>query len=250
MDSFDPLNGWPITVITTPSIEVLSPKNDVYGLLYYYLFDHLANFHKRLTSSENNAVHFTLLSCDAKNISNVPGVVTHSFDLIDVSNITDLGYLGVETTLFTIAKPLLKPDGQLITLFMNYIVDLQLQNSSGWEAEQTKTMLKRVTNFLSPGEMMEHFGPLNMLPYRFMNFMDTLKEHDKAWTGYLRTLELEMTAKHMGMKTVKMEKPYRFDVELNKSLRSRFKEIKAILMDRGLSGISGHEVYVVWAKDQ
>lgn len=249
MDSFDPLNGWPITVITTPSIDVPSPKNDAYGLLYYYLFDHLANFHKRLTSSENKAVHFTLLSCDAKNISNIPGIVAHSFDLVDVSNITDRGYLGVETTLITIARPLLKPDGQLITLFMNYIADLQLQNGSGWESEQAQTMLKRASDCLSLDGMMEHFGPMNMLPYRFMNFMDNLKEHDKAWTEYLQTLELEKTAKHMGMKVVKMEKPYRFDVELNKSLRSRFKAIKEILMDRGASGISGHEVYVVWAKD-
>lgn len=77
MDSADPLNGW-----SWPDVKSArgAGSNDVYGKLYFHVFDIVSSVYKRLRSLK---VKFQVHSVDAKDLpTHVTGV---QFDRIEVS---------------------------------------------------------------------------------------------------------------------------------------------------------------------
>ncbi|OCL12153.1 hypothetical protein AOQ84DRAFT_420874 [Glonium stellatum] len=121
-DNSDPLSGWNID-----EVNQCAPlaKKDIYGSLFFYLRDLLLKFCGRIQSAK---VHLQLFQVDAVELPNilkesVKGNI--SFDRIEVSNITDRGYLGPQLTL-SVFGPLLKPKSQnpkatLLALFLNAV---------------------------------------------------------------------------------------------------------------------------------
>ncbi|KAF9773218.1 hypothetical protein IL306_009010 [Fusarium sp. DS 682] len=117
-DSANPLNGW-----SAKEVE-MAPNgpatSDIYGKLFNFLRSMLKRFIARVSNME---AAFQLLHVDA---AHLPGhVQNRSFDRIEVSNISDDGYLGIRRTVALMA-PLLRsptenPHATLITLFMDGI---------------------------------------------------------------------------------------------------------------------------------
>ncbi|KAI0904588.1 hypothetical protein F4823DRAFT_628512 [Ustulina deusta] len=123
MDSADPTSAWSMKSFL--EFDIGPAKNDVYGKLYHYLKHLFANFHRRLRSSP---VAFTLLHVDAQRLP--MSLTEKGFDRIDVGNISDEGYLGINMTLKTFA-PLLQPvsinpHATLITLFLNAVPEIRI----------------------------------------------------------------------------------------------------------------------------
>ncbi|KAI1097627.1 hypothetical protein F4804DRAFT_159157 [Jackrogersella minutella] len=121
MEDSDPTTEWPLK--TVQEFDVGPAKNDTYGKLYHYLVRLFSDFHRRLRSL---TVHFQVLHTDARVLPN--HVSKRQFDRIDVNNITDKCYLGIDTTL-EIFGPLLKPSNinphaTLITLFVNAVAEM------------------------------------------------------------------------------------------------------------------------------
>ncbi|KAI0146914.1 hypothetical protein GGR57DRAFT_494186 [Xylariaceae sp. FL1272] len=123
MDSADPLDGWSIkTVLATKAGPA---KNDAYGQLYYYLKRVFTRFHSRLRS---NAISCELYHVNAQTLDKT--LAGRHFDRIEVSNICDTHYLGIETTLETFGPLLHNPSvnshATLVTLFMNAVQEVKM----------------------------------------------------------------------------------------------------------------------------
>ncbi|TGZ81524.1 hypothetical protein EX30DRAFT_363868 [Ascodesmis nigricans] len=252
MDNANPLNSCPIKEIYTPSHSVPAPKYDTYGLLYFYVFRNLTDFHHRLVDTNKPSHHFSITCCSAQTIaSSVPGITHHSFDLIEVSNITDNGYLGVPTTLRSIAVPLLKPTGRLISLFMNYFAELEHYLGPNIVNVWKKKEMELLMSILGKAGVQKYLfspvtGLLNMA--QIMSALPVFEDPDLKWDLYSDMLGLEEKAEKEGMRMLKVEKPHRFNVVGNRELESNPEKVMKIVKDAALSGTMGTETYVVWGR--
>ncbi|KAI3337490.1 hypothetical protein HD806DRAFT_543118 [Xylariaceae sp. AK1471] len=121
MDNADPPAGWPVKSFL--GFDIGPAKNDVYGKLYHYLKHLFADFHGRLRSLP---VAFDLLHVDARFLPK--SLAERRFDRIDVGNICDMAYLGIDETLKTfgalLQPPSVNPHATLITLFLNAVTEM------------------------------------------------------------------------------------------------------------------------------
>ncbi|KAI3326332.1 hypothetical protein HD806DRAFT_552587 [Xylariaceae sp. AK1471] len=96
----DPIEGWPIDEVLK---NELSPKNDIYGKLFYYVRDMLEKFIIRLKSLK---IDIEVHCCEAEKLATrLTGL---QFDRIHTSNLADGCYMGTESMLKSLSQ-LLKP---------------------------------------------------------------------------------------------------------------------------------------------
>ncbi|RYC56871.1 hypothetical protein CHU98_g9335 [Xylaria longipes] len=118
MDSADPTDGWSIKAFL--ATKAGPAKKDAYGQLHHYLKRLFANFHHYLHSKP---VSFELQHVNAQVLDKT--LAGREFDRIEVSNICDSNYLGIDTTLKTfgplLRSPSANPHATLITAFMNAV---------------------------------------------------------------------------------------------------------------------------------
>ncbi|KAH8698962.1 hypothetical protein BGW36DRAFT_396585 [Talaromyces proteolyticus] len=117
-DNADPLHGWSFEeVLNTTSGAATA---DIYGKLYFHIRELLHSFFHRISSSK---ISFQLLNLEASSLPD--HLDSDSFSRIDVSNISDRGWLGIHRTLHLMVPllqtPLQNPHATLITLFMNAV---------------------------------------------------------------------------------------------------------------------------------
>ncbi|KAF8541091.1 hypothetical protein BDD12DRAFT_733234 [Trichophaea hybrida] len=246
-DSAEPLNCWGIRAVLANGT---APKNDLYGLLYFYLLPQLEKFATRLRTED---LHFTLLSVDARKIahaiqscSSKHGVT--SFDRIDVSNLSDRGYIGIPDILRLIS-PLLKtqrvnPHAVLITLFLNYHAEIEQTRPREYKESMTKNV-DEATKYLPRKLPRSHGDPFLLKVVEVQGF---LKDSGKLWELYQRDNMFEMAAELSGMKQRKVGKiiatnPYRLRKEDRKE-----KVLEQIDLMQ-ISGLNGAERYVEWVRN-
>lgn len=117
-DNADPLNGWSLKEVL--NTESGAATADTYGKLFFHLRDLLRSFLDRISCSR---ISFQIFHLDA---SSLPSHLDRdSFSRVDVSNISDMGWLGIHRTL-DLMIPLLQtpaqnPHATMITLFMNAV---------------------------------------------------------------------------------------------------------------------------------
>jgi hypothetical protein len=135
-DKSDPMNGWPI-------LEVLGShslaREDQYGKLFAYLRTTFSLFLWRLSSHDvhfefhcTNATELSKLlsknSYDRIEVSARPGTSQHRSLTVQVANISDSCYLGVDTTVTKLApllqQPKSNPSATLVTLFLNAVTEV------------------------------------------------------------------------------------------------------------------------------
>ncbi|KAI1394162.1 uncharacterized protein F4822DRAFT_39208 [Hypoxylon trugodes] len=121
-DDAEPLSGWLKSEVL--AVSTGSATNDVYGKLSFLLKDLLIDFHGRL---KNMNVAFQLSNINAEGLSGHLGQSV-TFDRIEVSNISDAGYLGMAKVIGFIG-PLLKPRNEnphatLVALFLNAVDEI------------------------------------------------------------------------------------------------------------------------------
>ena len=114
----NPLYGWPMKkVLSTNKYDV--PENDLYGRLYFYIADRINTL---ISLMKTNRLKFHIYQQDAIDLLKQFKNKNMQFDRIDVSNISDENYVGLDACL-KLSKPLLKvtnPCSKLITTFMNW----------------------------------------------------------------------------------------------------------------------------------
>ncbi|KAK2592152.1 hypothetical protein QQS21_010160 [Conoideocrella luteorostrata] len=120
MDYANPLDGWAAQDVDQASGAA---EKDVYGKLFYYLLDLIAKVHRRL----NNAnISFRVFNDDAAVLAE--HLCDERFDRIEVSNVSDIGYLGPRPCVDILGSLLKAPKcnqhATLITLFMSAVCDM------------------------------------------------------------------------------------------------------------------------------
>ncbi|KAJ2921018.1 hypothetical protein H1R20_g16078, partial [Candolleomyces eurysporus] len=126
-DSSDPLEGWDISAVIAAGKAHGARPEDIYGCLYFYLTEQLRTFAKRLREL---SISFKLYSTEACGLAcaiksgrltelDLPPIVR--FDRIEVSNILDAQYVGMNAVLITWG-PLLSdnPFATIVGYFMNW----------------------------------------------------------------------------------------------------------------------------------
>ncbi|KAL6308530.1 hypothetical protein BKA93DRAFT_762976 [Sparassis latifolia] len=128
-DYADPLESWDTDVVMQEGKAHGAQQEDIYGCLYFFLSDQLRLFVRRLRQFR---VSFLTFNVDASALAEgilegklSPAGIPASmcFDRIDVSNIMDANYVGIQTVLTKWSTLLKKGDSAaIIGYFMNWAV--------------------------------------------------------------------------------------------------------------------------------
>jgi hypothetical protein len=245
-----PLAGWPVDTVLNNS-KSPAPQNDIYGHLYYYVYEVLRKFSEHLTS----VMSFTLTNTDARKLPELLttiGTCPLKFDFIDVSNITDLNNMGLEV-LKSIGRPLLKPSGMLNGLFMSYprFRDaLSPPNHSQARREDGDSNYRAASyggalwRLRTSGKILIP-RPYHSIQYRFSRLSMDLQEWGLIWESYSRLIKLNEITAENGFEIKRCVRPW---VLRKANLMSETDMVKAGLKleELVLGEIRGLEVYVQW----
>ncbi|KAI1761376.1 hypothetical protein GGR53DRAFT_469374 [Hypoxylon sp. FL1150] len=143
-DDADPLYGWKMSEIYGSSSGAAT--NDIYGKLVVLLRDTLKHFHRRLNAAD---ISFHLTNVNAEDLYNY--VQPATFDRIEVSNISDAGYLGMPQTIAFIGRMLKEPEDNphatLVALFLNAVDELYDDNE---KLKALQSEMKQVWSYMTP----------------------------------------------------------------------------------------------------
>jgi hypothetical protein len=147
-------------------------SEDVYGCLYFYLSDQLRKFAKRIRRY-NISFHITSIDAralargikdDILSVNGIPASVR--FDRIEVSNILDANYVGIEGVLSGWA-PLLKNshNAAIVGYFMNWTI---MQEDGHALSAGRKVMEKLFDRLMKEGRVSEmcHIFSIKHRPFR------------------------------------------------------------------------------------
>ncbi|KAJ5272980.1 hypothetical protein N7478_008105 [Penicillium angulare] len=241
-DSADPLHGWSLEdVVNTSSGPA---EADLYGKLFYYVREALQTFLLQLSSMNAS---LNLFQMDASLLPE--HLEKDSFSRIEVSNISDSGWLGIHGTLGLIMpllqSPLKNPHATLITLFMNAIeesmTDQDRLRKASWDSPATKTLMK----YLPPTRRLSSRYDPDIIKFNFCRELVT--NYDDIFNQYLRKLKVFEFASlfnvEMKKKQTIMDKsPYRLKLRPGQpGAQDEFERQLA-------SGLTGKERYLEWRR--
>ncbi|KAL5347467.1 hypothetical protein ACLOAV_007779 [Pseudogymnoascus australis] len=210
------------------------------------LNDELRTFLLRLSGLK---VSFRLLQVNA---ADLPGLLeSGSFSRIEVSNISDGGYLGIHRILFSMIPllqgPLVNPNATLITLFMNAVDENmstgdQIANMSPHSPE-TKRLLK----YLPPSNKGMTRNPSSPEIIKFLFARDIVATYDHIFSRCIKDLKFSEAAQYVGAamkeKHTVIEK-WPFKLKLRPGQLGAQEEFDRLLS----GGVSGKERYVEWKR--
>ncbi|PWY93925.1 hypothetical protein BO94DRAFT_313736 [Aspergillus sclerotioniger CBS 115572] len=241
-DDADPLAGWSPKEVSDTSSGPASA--DMYGKLFFHIRGILQSFLSRLS---NLNISITMYQVDARKL---PGHLKGgSFDRIEVSNISDSGWLGIHSTLrFMIPllqSPLDNPHATLITLFINAVPEnlAHREEQQDWDAHisTTKLLLKYLP---FKGAPTSPYDP--QIIKRFVG-RDIVRTYDHIFDRYSEDKKFRETADMLGA-----EMKERHTIVDKWPLRLKLKPGQPGAQDefdRLISGgLTGKERYVEWKR--
>ncbi|KAH9225123.1 hypothetical protein K456DRAFT_1776129 [Colletotrichum gloeosporioides 23] len=168
---------------------------DIYSKLFTSLRTVLQAFLRRLSSSQTS---FKLFHIDA---SALPKFLENStFSRIEVSNISDAGYLGIHRTLDLmiplLQSPLVNPHATLITLFMNAVDENATEMERLTDMKADGLVMKRIYKYLSPSGR-----PLNYYDttiFKVMAAQDCVPTYDQVFDRHAAKLMFSQIARLVG----------------------------------------------------
>ncbi|KAI1287182.1 hypothetical protein F5Y03DRAFT_405643 [Xylaria venustula] len=251
-DSADPLDGWSIkTILATKAGPA---KKDAYGQLYYYLKRVFTNFHSRLRS---NAVSLELYHVNAQTLDKT--LTGRHFDRIEVSNICDTHYLGIETSLETfgplLRSPSLNSHATLVTLFLNAVAEAKMM------IRLMKPMLARIagmhemrfaSDYITHGLRKPSGNPTEIRNFieiqtiKTACALDMVSDMDAYFNGYMETYDFAQAAlsARVAMKTKHTIIPP-WPLRVDGGVRPTQKDREDFMLLLGSAHV-GHERYVEW----
>ncbi|KAL7808180.1 hypothetical protein V8C26DRAFT_304456 [Trichoderma gracile] len=241
-DNSDPLAGWsPKDVEDTPSGPATA---DIYGKLFYHLRALLRSF---VLQCSKLRVSFRLFHLDFSDLET--HLERNYFSRIEVSNISDNGYVGVHRTVAMMAPllqgPLVNRHATLITLFMNAVEETmtmqERQATISPHSQATRRLLKYLpikglpSSSYDPAIIKMSYARSNVGAYDqvFDRFMKKMVFSDME-----EILSMAVKDKH----TVIDKWPYQ--LKLRPGQPGAQEEFDRILA----AGLSGNERYVEWRR--
>lgn len=254
MDSYDPCHAFDILSVIKENhsrpVASRAPPADIDGALYLHIHDFLYTFTRHLKDYAKSTT-FSFIFGNAVDLQSHLPSLTHlpqSFDIIDVSNIIDAcnpnsTYLGIGPTLLKIGKPLLKPDGHLTSLFMNYPPNLDAMTGGPADAKSATT------------DMAKYFGPTLIKDVvgkdirgggiaRMMDMMSYFRDYNSMWNSYSHMMNMYPAMESAGMGLEKIETRWKLDIGERRDRKKVLEDMKLM----ALGGMSGWENLVVFDK--
>ena len=225
------------------------PKEDIYGLMHLHIRHLLETFCQKTALLK---VHMHLYCLNATELPSVlePRLKESAFDRIEVSNIADENYIGLDKSLSKFG-PLLKsptsnPHATLITLFMN--AAHLAEQASGLDINMRRTNMLKVSQFL-PYRLSQQPDPKDPAALRSLAAMDLVRDYDELWDQYKGMIDFPTIVKKTRMKpklknTVIEPWPARL---YKKHGEPGAQEAFDRLME---SGSVGNERYVEWVRSE
>ncbi|KAL4781287.1 hypothetical protein BJX76DRAFT_363731 [Aspergillus varians] len=242
VDNADPLHGWSLE-------EVMNTRNggttaDIYGKLFFYIRGLLRSFFDRLLDSK---ISFRLFHLDAVSLPN--HLDKDCFSRIDVSNISDMGWVGIYHTLHLMI-PLLQtraqnPYATLITLFMNAVEETLTDQDRRQGLSLNDPVVKNVLKYIPPnGRPPSTYSPWII---KFETARALVTNYDHIFDRFLKNREFReagdafdavMKAQH----TIIEKWPYRLKLRPGQpGAQEEFDRCMTV-------GVSGNERYVEWKR--
>lgn len=196
-DSASPFEGWSSqSIVSNPNLQ-RTAKNDLNGLLYFYIRSIIERFCDQVQDSISKT-KFILYCVDAATLPRFLPKAT-SFDRIEVSNIADEAYLGLPRTLATFA-PLLKrrsinPHAALLTLFLNAceIADRMMGNDMNEVVMSAR--MKEVLRYM-PLTSMDSTETM-----KSMAAIGLVRDYDQIFAWYMKMVGFEACSKNAGTRS-------------------------------------------------
>lgn len=235
----DPLDGWNLKELGSfrrNKLDLTKLNNDLYGNLYFFVKDLLTSLHRKVRA---RTIHFKLacgLAQDIQHFTSAP-----RFDRIEVSNITDLGFLGIQQTLVSM-RPMLKttnPKATIISLFKTAMTIVKTQHQ-----DPKEEVLRR--------QQALRYLPLKGAPSLFnpdvlrLNIsMDIFAPIEDWFEEYKRLVDFERAMRETGLRmksdnTIIPRWPYRLKTSSTHSVVQ--KDVEDLLA----SSLYGWELYIEW----
>ncbi|KAI9679628.1 MAG: hypothetical protein M1829_001590 [Trizodia sp. TS-e1964] len=238
-DDANPLNGWPSKEVEDTSSG--AAKADIYGKLFYHVRAVLRAFLLRLSGLQ---VSFRLLQSDASEL--YQHVESDSFNRIEVSNISDEGYLGMHRTLYwmvpLLQAPRANPHATLITLCMNTVAENLTRQD---EMSLNSLIKRRVFQYLPPKRKTP--GEYDPEIIKVVFAQDSVATFDHIFDRVVKEMNFDEAAQCLGAaakeKHTVIEK-WPFRLKLRPGQPGAQEEF-----DRNLrGGVSGKERYMEWKR--
>lgn len=227
------------------------PKEDRYGRLYFYIRDKLETFCRRTASSAKKH-RFHLYCLDA---ADLPFHLNNNlerlrFDRVEVANIAEMPYLGLEKTLQScgslLKTPAVNPHATLIALFMNAIHIAEKDLGQDYAVKSFEPAMTTTMKF-APAEPSVLNNKTGAAAMRIIQAKDIFRDLDHLFGHYMRINNFDKVGREAGLRmktanTVIDPWPLR--------LRKRYGEPGAQeAFDRLMeSGSAGIERYVEWVR--
>ncbi|KAL5119566.1 hypothetical protein ACEQ8H_002412 [Pleosporales sp. CAS-2024a] len=184
------------------------------AFLFFFLRDQFLKFYNRF---HDTRILFQLYNMDAKELPEYLSQAVKKFDRIEIANICDRGYIGIERTLSTFT-PLLRPKDQnpkatLLMLFLNATEEKEHELLLEYQKNDMPRRMKRLQDLIGLDEdiltriMM---GDRNTVQYdpeflRRTNLHAMFADFDRLFDLYLKDVRMsELTKKNR----VKMKKQH------------------------------------------
>ncbi|KAI1359481.1 hypothetical protein F5Y08DRAFT_349648 [Xylaria arbuscula] len=252
MDSADPQDGW--SMKTFLATKAGPAKRDTYGQLHHYLKRLFTEFHQSLRSKP---ISFELYHVDALFLGAT--LIGKNFDRIEVSNISDIHYLGTKKTLEIFGPLLRSPSANrhatLITYFLNAVPMAKMvseQTDPLAASRMSKIESKAVLQYLQ-SDILQTKGSIAQMAQRFgmwaivmASAVNLVSDMDKYFDMYVEMEGFAASARSAGVEmkerhTIIQRWPLK--VKGGQHPTSKDKEDFKLLLG---SGHGGQERYVEW----
>ncbi|TVY40387.1 hypothetical protein LSUB1_G002857 [Lachnellula subtilissima] len=239
MDSANPVQGWPVK----DWVNKAPAKKDIYGSLFIYIRKVLLRFCQRITELD---VQFQLLQVNALKLPEtikICGVGKHSFDRIEVSNITDMAYLGPHQTLITFG-PLLKIKLQnthatLLTLFLNATHEMRMTQPAETSLE---SQVNQLAQYMKPSaEMLRNASGFSAEIIKTQEALGFFCDYDALFELFMKHYGFKNAASLSGLE-MKGENTIQDNWPLRLRKGATQEEFELLVA----SGHTGSERYVEW----
>ena len=248
-DSADAIDSWPIEAVQSSASNHGVPKEDWYGRLYFYIRDKLEQFCRKTASGKMFRLHLYCMNAAELPFYVSKNVEKIAFDRVEVANIVDIPYLGLDKTL-QILGPLLRteaenPHATLIALFMNAVHLAEKDLGDSYIQDSVRLAMTKVVRFLPVKETPIKRASSAMV--RMMLAKDIFRDLDHLFTHYMKLADFSKASRETGMtmrtkNTVIDPWPLRFRKEYGEAgAQEAFDQLMS-------SSSSGNERYVEWAR--
>ncbi|OJJ76995.1 hypothetical protein ASPBRDRAFT_49989 [Aspergillus brasiliensis CBS 101740] len=240
-DDTDPRESWEWKQVHDTSSGPATA--DIYGKLFFHIRGILQSFLCRLSDLD---LSLTLLQLNAVELPN--HLDANHFDRIEVSNISDQGYLGIHKTLRAMVpllqKPVDNPHATLITLFLNAVKESLTGQDKAKEMFQLHTN-KHLSEYLPSNEpsVEAHCTRIAQL----IVVQEMITDYNHIFERYIVKHKMREIARLMGIvmkgtHTVVEKWPFRLKLRPDQP-------VTQAEFDRCLvTGLTGMERYIEWRK--